>query len=205
VFVANGIRKSRTGRVLIAMRDNERTAQAFGVNLVRTRLVTFAISGFLAAFAGVLFAHHQHAVSQKAFLPSDSVQMFLMAVIGGLGSITGVLLGPIYLGLTSVFLVSFQLLASSVGVVFVLLFLPGGIGAAAFAVRDSYLRRVAIRNRIFVPSLLADYRTDGQISKVPLVPRYDLDGNVEETEQLYRLDSRIRVAGSSQLGKTWSM
>ena len=48
-YAALGLRRSRTGRVLIAMRDNERGAQAFGVNLVRTRLVTFALAGFMAA------------------------------------------------------------------------------------------------------------------------------------------------------------
>jgi branched-chain amino acid transport system permease protein len=205
VFLAKGLRQSRTGRVLIAMRDNERAAQAFSVNLVRTRLATFALSGFIASMAGVLFAHHQHAVSQQAFLPDQSIQMFIMAVIGGLGSVTGVLLGPLYIGLVKVLLpAELQLLAGAVGVLFVLLFFPGGLGSLAYGLRDAFLRRVAIRNRIFVPSLLADYRTDEHMSVVPIAPKYDLDGQVATIERRYRLPSRIGAAGASQAARRWS-
>jgi branched-chain amino acid transport system permease protein len=203
VSAAQGLRRSRTGRVLIAMRDNERAAQSLGVNLVRTRLATFALSGFLASFAGVLFAHHQHDVSQQAFLPDDSVSMFLMAVIGGLGSVVGVLSGPIYQGLITTFLPTYGLLASAVGVLMVLYLIPGGFGAFLYAIRDAFLRRVAIRSRIFVPSLLADYRTDGEMSKIPLTPKYDADGGVAEIPERYRLRSRVRVSGGSQVARRW--
>ena len=206
VFLAKGLRQSRTGRALIAMRDNERAAQSFSINLVRTRLATFALSGFIASMAGVLFAHHQHAVSQQAFLPDQSIQMFIMAVIGGLGSVSGVLLGPLYIGLVKVLLpAEFQLLAGAVGVLFVLLFIPGGLGSLVYGLRDSFLRRVAIRNRIFVPSLLADYRTDAHMSVVPIAPKYDLDGQVATIERRYRLPSRIGAAGASQAGRRWNI
>ena len=205
VWFAKGLRASRAGRVLIAMRDNERTAQAFGVNLVRTRLATFALSGFLAAFAGALFAAHQHAVTEQSFDPQVSINMFLMAVIGGLGSVTGVLLGPLYLGMADVLMPEgFQVMASAAGVLLVLLFLPGGLGGLAYGARDAFLRRVAIRNRIFVPSLLADYRTEAHMSKVPLAPKVDADGNVVEPEPMYELPSRIGVSGSSQAATRWS-
>jgi branched-chain amino acid transport system permease protein len=205
VFLAKGLRQSRTGRVLIAMRDNERAAQSFAVNLVRTRLATFALSGFLASMAGVLFANHQHAVNQQAFLPDQSIQMFIMAVIGGLGSVTGVLLGPLYIGLVKVFLPpELQLLAGAVGVLLVLLFIPGGLGSLAYGLRDAFLRRVAIRNRIFVPSLLADYRTDAHMTRLPLAPKYDVEGQVEPVEARYRLPSRIGLAGVSQAARRWS-
>ena len=205
VFLAKGLRQSRTGRVLIAMRDNERAAQAFAVNLVRTRLATFALSGFIASMAGVLFAHHQHAVSQQAFLPDQSIQMFIMAVIGGLGSVSGVLIGPLYIGLVKVLLPSeFQLLAGAVGVLLVLLFVPGGLGSLVYGLRDAFLRRVAIRHRIFVPSLLADYRTDERMSVVPIAPKYDVEGQVATIERRYRLPSRIGLAGASQAARRWN-
>src|SRR5262249_13186131 len=66
IAMAYGIRRSRTGRVLIALRENPRAAEAYGVNALRTMLVAFAMSGFLAAVAGVLFVHHQH-MSGKPF------------------------------------------------------------------------------------------------------------------------------------------
>src|SRR5205085_10852484 len=135
-----------------------RTAQAFGISHVRTRLITFAISGFMAAGAGVLLASHAHTVSPGAFTPDQSIQIFLTAVIGGLGSIQGALLGAVYFAVVNFFVhgVVGQLLASSIGVLVVLYVLPGGLGALAYQVRDAVLRRVAIRRRIWVPSLFSD-------------------------------------------------
>ena len=200
VFVALGLRNSRTGRVLIAMRDNERAAQSFGVNLVRARLSTFAISGVLASFAGVLFAYHQHAVSQPSFAPEQSIQMFMMAVIGGLGSVQGVILGAIYLGTVSLFVpAGGQLLASGAGVLAVLAFYPTGLGGAAYAVRDAWLRRIAMRDRIVVPSLIGNYRViDGEYSRIPLAPFFDNDGREVDVPVEYRVDSHILDAGISQ-------
>jgi branched-chain amino acid transport system permease protein len=203
VVAALGLRRSRTGRVLIAMRDNERAAQAFGINLVRVRLVTFAISGAMAAFAGGLFSYHQGAVRQQEFLPDESVRMFLMTVIGGLGNVGGVLLGPIYIGLMHTLLAAYEQLAGGGGVILVMLFMPGGLGAAAFFLRDSFLRRVAIRHKIFVPSLLADHRAEHGMTKVPIVPKEDGDGNRLAVPIRFRLPSRIGVAGSSQTARPW--
>ena len=200
VLVAQGLRKTRTGRVLIAMRDNERAAQSFSINLVRTRLATFAISGFLAGFAGVLYAHHQHGVTQSAFAPEQSIQMFLMAVIGGLGSVTGALLGAIYLGTVNLVIggTAGRLLASGAGVLAVLLFYPGGLGAALYSARDAWLRRIAIRDRIFVPSLVGDFRVlDGE--RVAIAPRE------EPVTVTYRVPSRIGAAGASQQERGWTM
>lgn len=199
-FVALGLRTSRTGRVLIAMRDNERAAQSFGVNLVRARLSTFAISGVLASFAGALFAFHQNAVSQASFAPEQSIQMFMMAVIGGLGSVQGVVLGAIYLATVNLFVpAGGQLLASGAGVLVVLLFYPTGLGGAAYAVRDAWLRRIAMRDRIIVPSLIGNYRlTGGEFSRIPLAPFFDSNGREIEVEVEYRVDSQILDAGISQ-------
>jgi branched-chain amino acid transport system permease protein len=207
VAAALGIRRSRTGRVLIAMRDNERTAQSFGVNLVRTRLATFAISGFLAAFAGVLYAAHQHAVTQSAFGPEQSITLFLMAIIGGLGSVPGALTGALYLGALTIVSSSpiVHGLASSGGVLFFLLAFPGGLGSAVYKVRDSVLRRVAIRRRIYVPSLLGEFgMVGGQMARVPLAPKAGEDPKAPAASPRFRRRSRIGVAGGSQVGKGWS-
>jgi branched-chain amino acid transport system permease protein len=201
--VAQGLRRSRTGRVLIAMRDNERAAQAYGVSLTRTRLATFAISGFLAAFAGVLYAHHQHGILQSSFLPHMSLQMFLMAIIGGLGSVYGVLLGAIYLGTVTIVVggEAGRLLAGAGGVLLVMLFFPGGLGSLAYAGRDVWLRRVALRLRIHVPSLMADRLRIGEQDIVPLAPRPD---GAQPVERHYRVDSLIGTTGKSQDKRVWT-
>lgn len=204
VIAARRLRRSRTGRVLIAMRDNERTAQAYGVNLVKTRLATFALSGFMAAVAGYLFAVQQFTIAPSLFTPAQSIQMFLMSVIGGLGSVTGVLLGPLYVGLLTVFASSAAQVASAGGLLFILLLMPGGFGSLAYGLRDSFLRRIAIRYKIFVPSLLADYFVDGQMSRAPILPKLGLEREKVEIPAHYRLPSRIGVTGSSQAARRWT-
>jgi hypothetical protein len=128
-----------------------------------------------------------------------------MAVIGGLGSVSGVLLGPLFIGIISTFLTDYRLLASAAGLLFVLLAAPGGFGSLAYGVRDAYLRRLAIRHHIFVPSLLAHHRADGEMERVPLTPLNDVDGNPVVIEERYRLPSRIGVAGTSQQGGGWTL
>ena len=208
VAAAMSMRRSRTGRVLIAMRENERTAQSFGVNLVRTRLATFALSGFLAAFAGVLLVTHQHRLAATSFGPEASIQIFLMAVIGGLGSVPGSLTGAVYLGLLNLAISNSvaRQLGSGVLLLLLLLLFPGGLGAGVFKLRDAVLRRVAIRRRIHVPSLLGDYGfVGGQMARVPLAPKFASDGAVEaEGRWHFELPSRVLTAGTSQRTRRWT-
>jgi branched-chain amino acid transport system permease protein len=206
-WVARGLRRSRAGRVLIAMRDNERTAQSYGINRMRTRLATFAISGFLASFAGVMLVLQQGAVRPASFGPEQSVQIFLIAVIGGLGSTGGALVGVAYIALVAIFVpfAGGQLLAIGAGVIVILLFYPSGLGGLVFALRDSWLRRVAMRSRIFVPSLVGNHRVlDAGLSKVALAP---IDGGGEDgrshVPEKYRIPSAIGVRGESQQSHSW--
>lgn len=206
-WCARGLRQSRAGRVLIAMRENERTAQGYGINRVRTRLATFALSGFLAAFAGALLAHQQLAVRPTAFTPEQSVQIFLVTVIGGLGSIGAALVGVAYIAVVSIFVpfAAGQLLASGVGVLLILLFYPSGLGGLVFAGRDAWLRRVAMRSRIYVPSLVGDHRVlDGEHTKAVLAPKVPGGTRAEnEVPAKYRVPSAIGVRGESQQAHGW--
>ncbi len=166
--MVRGVRRSRTGRVLIAIRENERAAEAYGVSARRTTLVAFAFSGFLAAFAGVLFVHHQTGLEVGPYAPEQSLVVFSMTVIGGLGSIPGALLGAAYVRGTDYFLpAEWQVLATGVGLLLVLLVLPGGLGQAFADARDGLLRRVARRRGIVVPSLVADARAPTPNGEVP--------------------------------------
>jgi branched-chain amino acid transport system permease protein len=153
-----GIRRSRTGRVMLALRENERGAQSFGINVVRAKLLAFALSGFLAAFAGCLLVHLLQAFSQDLYGPGQSFVVFTSAVVGGLGSMLGAALGALYLRGGDWFLPGprWQQLASAIGVLLVLLALPGGLGDLVYRLRDGWLRWVANRRGIVVPSLLAD-------------------------------------------------
>jgi ABC-type branched-subunit amino acid transport system permease subunit len=150
--------------VLIAIRENENAARAYGVNATRTTLAAFAFSGFMAAFAGVLYVHHQNGLGVAAFLPGESLTAFSMVIIGGLGSLGGALIGAFYVRGAQYFLPgNWALLASGAGLLLVLMLLPGGIGAAIADARDAYLRWVARRRDILVPSLVADRRVEESV------------------------------------------
>ncbi|HEX2575034.1 MAG TPA: hypothetical protein VHK88_01710 [Aquihabitans sp.] len=156
-----GIRRSRTGRALIAVRDNERGAAAYSLPVVRVKLTGFAISGFLAAVAGCLLVHVNQGYTEQPFVAAESLGVFTAAVVGGLGSLAGAALGALYLNGGTWFLPErWQLLPSAVGVLAVLLVLPGGLGNLLYRGRDALLRRLARRRRIIVPSLLADEADD---------------------------------------------
>ena len=95
VLAVRGIRRSRTGRVLLALRENERGAQAYGVNIMRAKLTAFAISGFLAAVGGCLLVHLLGGFSPDTYAPDQSFVVFTAAVVGGLGSLLGAGLGVV--------------------------------------------------------------------------------------------------------------
>jgi branched-chain amino acid transport system permease protein len=164
------LRRYRSGRVLIGVRDNPLVAQAFGVSPARTRLAAFALSGFIAAIAGALFVYEQGAVDPGTYEPAVSIQLFLMTVIGGIGSVMGALLGaafvvgmPLMPVLRDIPLIEF--LTSGFGLLLVLYFLPGGLADGVVKVRDTYLRWVAARHDIHVPSLIADSRVEAEVQE----------------------------------------
>jgi branched-chain amino acid transport system permease protein len=158
VACARSIRSHRSGRVIIAARDNARAAQSFGINLTRTRLAAFAMSGFFAAVAGALFAYLESAIDPTFFTPDRSITVFAMAVIGGLTTVGGAVAGAVYVVGFDYFLPNYSLLATGAGMLLVLMFFPGGLAELGFTLRDSFLRTVANRRRVVVPSLVADVR-----------------------------------------------
>jgi branched-chain amino acid transport system permease protein len=163
-----GLRRSRTGRVLIAIRENEKAARAYGVNATRSSLAAFAMSGFLAAVAGALFVHQQVGLNADPYLPQRSLELFTMVVIGGLGSLPGALLGATYVHGVDFFLPNeWQFLATGIGLLLVLLIFPAGFGGVLADLRDGTLRKIAVRRGIVVPSLLADVRVEDQVVDEP--------------------------------------
>jgi len=159
LLIARSIRKNRLGRILIGVRDNGKGVQAYGVNLAKTRLAAFAISGFIAAVAGGLYAFLNEAVFSTAFRPERSITVFAITVIGGLTSLPGAVLGSIYVEGVPVFFggnETIALLTSSLGLLFLLLVVPGGLSEIFYRTRDNFLRWVAARHDVHVPSLVAD-------------------------------------------------
>ncbi len=162
------LRRSRTGRALIATRDNAAMAEAAKLDTTRIKLTAFVLSGAIAGLAGSLFVVHQNGVYTNSFGADISIVLFSMVVIGGLGSIPGVLLGAVYVFGTQYFLSGgYQFLASGTGILLLLMFLPEGLGGLVYRVRDAWLRRVADRRGLVVPSLVADVRVETAMPTVP--------------------------------------
>ncbi len=117
-------------RRLMAVRDNETGAGAMGIPLARTKLLAFALSGFIAGYAGVCLAFATERFSTDTFDPTFSILVVSMVVIGGLGTIDGAVLGAIYLvGIPAIFgsNPTIQFLTSGLGLLAFILYLPGGL------------------------------------------------------------------------------
>ena len=85
--------KSRVGRAWVAIRDDEVAARAMGVNTARLKLLAFAIGAFLAGAAGTLDAHVNHSVVPDSYTFLESILLLAAVVLGGMGSVTGAILG----------------------------------------------------------------------------------------------------------------
>ncbi len=91
------ILRSATGRAFVAIRDSEISAQSMGIHLARYKTLSFMLSAALAGLGGALYAHKLQFISPDQFNVLHSIDLLLMVVIGGLGSIHGAFLGAIFL------------------------------------------------------------------------------------------------------------
>jgi ABC-type branched-subunit amino acid transport system permease subunit len=126
-------------RRLISVRDNELAAGSAGIPVIRTKLMAFALSGFIAGYAGVCLAFATERFSTDTFDPTISLLVVSMVVIGGLDSIPGAVLGALYLvGLPAIFgsTPSIQILTSGLGLMAFILYLPGGMAQVMHQLGD---------------------------------------------------------------------
>ncbi len=91
--------RSPSGRAFIAIRDSEISAESMGINLSYYKIKSFAISGLFTGLAGALFAHRLAYLAPDAFNFLLSIQLLMMVVVGGLGTVHGAILGAIFVGL----------------------------------------------------------------------------------------------------------
>ena len=186
---AKAYRRNRAGRILIAIRDNQRAAPAYSVNLARNRLAAFAISGAFASGAGVLLSYHLGAIDASTYGIGNSVFIFTATVIGGLTSLPGAVLGTLLIGgvqtYGETYLEGISLLVTGPGLVLVLLFLPGGLAEGLYRLRDTFLLWVAKRHDILVPSLVADRRIETGEEEQDVITA--AEHHVEETESFDHL------------------
>jgi branched-chain amino acid transport system permease protein len=132
VVLCHLISKRKLGYYLMAIREDEETAESIGIDTTRYKLVALAISATLTAVAGAFFANYFLFVDPTIVLPlALSVEIVLMAIVGGLGTVAGPVLGAVLLKLSSeVFRNEFaqaNLLIYGALLVLVVLFMPDGL------------------------------------------------------------------------------
>jgi len=121
---------SRIGRAWIAIREDELAAEAMGINTFRLKLLAFVLGSAWAGMTGVFFAAKMAFVSPESFTFFESVMILCMVVLGGMGSIPGIVLGALLLiTLPEVFrdFQDFRMLAFGVALVLMMIFRPQGL------------------------------------------------------------------------------
>ena len=166
--LARNIRTSGIGRRLVAVRDNEDAARAFTVSATVTKLQGFALAGFLAGIGGAMYGHALSLINAATFTTNISIDVVKMAVIGGLGLLSGPVIGAVFVfGVTFVPLDTAGLAATALGQLLVIMYLPGGLGSLVTPLRDRIANALARRSGVDVDTVYAAergfsaYRSDG--------------------------------------------
>jgi ABC-type branched-subunit amino acid transport system ATPase component/ABC-type branched-subunit amino acid transport system permease subunit len=148
IALVTHLRRTGIGRTLLAVRDNDSNAAAYTMSPTRAKLIAFGLSGGVAAFAGGLFAARNATMFPDYFPPAQSIRVLSVAVVGGLTSVTGAILGTLVVVAIPLMFSNtpeLQLFASGVGMLILLLYMPGGLISVVQAGRDQLLEWLARR------------------------------------------------------------
>jgi branched-chain amino acid transport system permease protein len=138
-FISWRLRDSRLGRAWMAVREDEDVAQAMGINLVSTKLLAFATGAAFSALSGAIFASKLGSVYPHSFNVMISINIICLVIVGGMGSIPGVLVGAIALvGLPELLreFAEYRLLVYGVALVAMMLMRPEGLWPEALRRRE---------------------------------------------------------------------
>jgi len=138
-FISWRLRDSRLGRAWMAVREDEDVAQAMGINLVSTKLLAFATGAAFSALSGAIFASKLGSVYPHSFNVMISINILCLVIVGGMGSIPGVLVGAIALvGLPELLreFAEYRLLVYGAALVAMMLLRPEGLWPEAVRRRE---------------------------------------------------------------------
>ncbi|MDY4488081.1 MAG: branched-chain amino acid ABC transporter permease [Candidatus Limivicinus sp.] len=129
-FVVHNLMHSRHGRAILAIRDNEIAADCCGINLTAYKVFAFALSAFFAGVAGAVYAGLQGSLFPKSFDFMASINVLVMVVLGGMGSMTGSIIAATVLTALPLIMQSFnsyRMVAYSLLLIVVMIFKPSGL------------------------------------------------------------------------------
>lgn len=122
--------RSSSGRQVISVREDEIAAESMGVNTTKMKVMTFAFAAMTASIAGSLYVGYIGTVVPKDFTLMRSIDYLIIAVLGGLGSMTGTIVAAIVLGALNMYLQSFsdvRMIIYSLALILVMVFKPSGL------------------------------------------------------------------------------
>jgi branched-chain amino acid transport system permease protein len=130
MLVVGRLRNSRIGRAWIALREDETACQAMGIDKTKTKLMAFALGATWAGFVGCILAAKTTFINPASFTFMESAMILSIVVLGGMGSIVGVMVGAFILILLPEYLRAFseyRMLAFGASMVLIMVFRPQGI------------------------------------------------------------------------------
>jgi branched-chain amino acid transport system permease protein len=130
IIVVKRLKDSRIGRAWIALREDEIACQAMGIDKAKTKLTAFALGATWAGIGGVVFAAKTTFINPASFTIWESIIILCIVVLGGMGSIAGVIIGALILMLLPEYLRTFseyRMLVFGIMLVLMMVFRPGGI------------------------------------------------------------------------------
>jgi len=130
VVVTTRLKNSRVGRAWMALREDEIASVAMGVDMAQTKLSAYALGAFWAGLVGVVFAAHNNFINPDSFTFMDSAMILAMVVLGGMGSILGVIIAALVLKLLPEYLRAFaeyRMLVFGAVMVLMMIFRPQGL------------------------------------------------------------------------------
>jgi len=133
ILVFSRLNNSRIGRGWVAIREDETAAQAMGVNVFGLKVLAFVVGAFLAGMAGTVKAHHDVSVTPDSFIFLESAFLLAAIVLGGMGTVAGVLVGSVILKLLPEklrFFAEYRLLLFGLLLVLMMRFRPEGLVAS---------------------------------------------------------------------------
>lgn len=130
VFLMSNFINSSHGRACISIRENEIAAEAMGINTTKYKVIAFMLGAFFAGLAGAVYANYMYLIHPLTFSFLKSFEILVMVVLGGLGSITGSILGAGILTVVSALLADypeFRMVIIAVLLIILMVFRPNGI------------------------------------------------------------------------------
>lgn len=122
--------RSAAGRACISIREDEIASEAMGINTTKYKVIAFVIGALIATWAGALYAGNFYIIKPEMFTFNKSIDILVIVVFGGMGSITGSVIAAIVLGFINSFLQSFsgiRMIIYGIALVLIMIFRPSGL------------------------------------------------------------------------------